>query len=383
MVDRRVRPLKQRPLRPGDPGREEQLAPEHMMHPRPAKPYWADSDGPMDSGIYVEGVRRRSPASLADTYRELAAMGDGAMAWVGLDRPSRTQLWSLAEQFRLHELAIEDAIVAHQRPKLERYGDTLFVVVRTARYLERTEEVDFGEVHAFVGANFVLTVRHGESFDLAAVRRDLEAEPELLALGPQAVLYAILDAAVDGYAPVIAGLQNAIDEIETEVFDGEPTVSRRIYELSREVIEFQRVARPLMPMLAAVSAEFVKRGIDEEMHRYLRDVGDHATIAVERVDGFRQNLQNILTVNAALVGQAQNEEMRRLSEAGYAQNEQVKRISAWAAILFAPTLVGTIYGMNFRYMPELHWLLGYPFALALMAVVCGVLYAVFRHRDWL
>ncbi|TMR04240.1 magnesium and cobalt transport protein CorA [Actinomadura soli] len=354
-----------------------------MMHPRPAKPYWAGTDGPVDSGIYVEGVRRRSPASLTDTYRELAAMGDGAMAWIGLDRPSQAQLWSLAEQFGLHGLAIEDAIVAHQRPKLERYGDTLFVVLRTARYLERTEEVDFGEVHAFIGGNFVLTVRHSESPDLAAVRRELEAEPELLALGPQAVLYAILDAAVDGYAPVIAGLQNAIDEIETDVFDGDPAVSRRIYELSREVIEFQRAARPLIPMLADVSAEFERHGIDEEMHRYLRDVGDHATIVVERVDGFRQNLQNILTVNATLVGQAQNEEMKRLSEAGYAQNEQVKRISAWAAILFAPTLIGTIYGMNFRHMPELHWLFGYPFAVVLMAVVCGVLYTVFKHRGWL
>ncbi|WP_433476334.1 magnesium and cobalt transport protein CorA [Spirillospora sp. CA-142024] len=337
----------------------------------------------MDSGIYLKGVRRRSPAGLGDTYRELEVMGDDAMAWIGLYRPSEAQLWSLAEQFGLHELAIEDAIVAHQRPKLERYGDTLFVVLRAARYLDETEEVDFGEVHVFLGRNFVLTVRHSESPDLAVVRRRLEEEPELLARGPEAVLYAILDAVVDGYAPVIAGLQNDIDEIETEVFRGDPAVSRRIYELSREVIEFQRATRPLIPILAALSAGSDKYGIDEELRRYLRDVDDHATTVVERVDGFRQNLQDILTVNATLVGQAQNEEIKHLTEASYAQNEEVKRISAWAAILFAPTLIGTIYGMNFRHMPELHWLFGYPFALVLMGIVCGVLYTAFKHRDWL
>jgi magnesium transporter len=211
----------------------------------------------------------------------------------------------------------------------------------------------------------------------------MEADPELLARGPEAVLYAILDAVVDGYAPVVAGLQNDIDEIETQVFQGDPNASRRIYELSREVIEFQRATRPLVSMLDALSAGFDKYGIDEELRRYLRDVADHATTVVERVDGFRQNLQDILTVNATLVGQAQNEETRLLTQASYAQNEEVKKISAWAAILFAPTLIGTIYGMNFVNMPELHWTLGYPYALALMAGVCLTLYAIFRRRGWL
>jgi magnesium transporter len=215
------------------------------------------------------------------------------------------------------------------------------------------------------------------------VRRRLEASPEMLARGPEAVLYAILDEVVDGYGPVVAGLENDIDEIEIQVFGGDPGVSRRIYELSREVIDFQRAARPLAGVLEGLSGGFAKYGVDEELQRYLRDVNDHLTQVVERVDGLRQLLQNILTVNATLVAQQQNDEMRSLTEASYNQNEEVKKISSWAAILFAPTLIGTVYGMNFVHMPELGWVFGYPFALTLMALVCGVLYLVFRRRDWL
>src|SRR4029450_10658093 len=200
------------------------------------------------------------------------------MAWLGLYRPAAAQLLTLAEEFELHELAVEDAIVAHQRPKLERYGDTLFVVLRPARYLDDVEEVDFGELHIFAGTDFILTVRHSESPDLSVVRRRMEGDPELLRRGPEAVLYAILDAVVEGYAPVVAGLQNDIDEIETEVFGGDPKVSRRIYELSREVIEFQRATSPLLGMLTGLMAGFEKYGTDEELQRYLRDVADHATI---------------------------------------------------------------------------------------------------------
>jgi magnesium transporter len=290
---------------------------------------------------------------------------------------------ALAEEFGLHELAVEDAIVAPQRPKLERYGDTLFVVLRPARYLDAAEEVDFGELHVFIGPDFVLTVRHSEVPNLAAVRRRMEGDPDLLRRGPEAVLYAILDAVVDGYAPVVAGLQNDIDEIETEVFRGDPKVSRRIYELSREVIEFQRATRPLVAVLEGLVGGFDKYGIDEELRRYLRDVTDHATTVMERVDGFRQMLQDILTVNATLVGQAQNEEMKGLTEASYAQNEDIKKISAWAAIFFAPTLIGTVYGMNFDQMPELNWAIGYPFALLAMVLLSVALYAMFKRRKWL
>jgi len=359
--------------------------PELSMDPRAAAE--APRVGPVEesvvtAAIYSRGRRVQTPPTLAQTYERLRETPDG-IAWIGLYRPAEAQLLTVAEEFGLHELAVEDAIVAHQRPKLERYGDTLFVVLRAARYLDDVEEVDFGELHLFVGGNFVLTVRHGPAPDLPAVRRRLEADPELLARGPEAVLYAILDAVVDGYAPVIAGLQNDIDEIETQVFGGDPKVSRRIYELSREVVEFQRATRPLLDILAGLAAGFDKYDTDEELRRYLADVADHATTAAERVDGFRQILADILTLNATLVSQAQNEEIRQLTVASYAQNEEIKRVSAWAAILFAPTLIGTIYGMNFDHMPELHWAVGYPFAIALMALTCVSLYAVFKHRGWL
>ena len=306
-------------------------------------------------------------------------------AWPGsgCTGPAKAELLAVAEQFGLHELAVEDAIVAHQRPKLERYGETLFVVLRAARYVDESEQVEFGELHVFTGPGFVLTVRHAESPNLAAVRQRMESDPDLLRLGPEAVLYAILDAVVDGYAPVVRGLQNDIDEIQTEVFGGDPQVSRRIYELSREVIEFQRATRPLLGMLAALEAGFSKYGTSEELQRYLRDVADHATTVVERVDDFQKLLTSILTVNATLVTQAQNEEMKNLTEASYAQNEEIKKVSAWAAILFAPTLIGTVYGMNFDHMPELHWLGGYPLALVLMLITCLGLYTMFKRQNWL
>ncbi|MBW8700087.1 Magnesium transport protein CorA [Streptomyces sp. MBT84] len=350
--------------------------------PGPAPEEPADTGSIVQAALYRDGVRISSPATLADTFRELLDERDG-MAWIGLARPTEAELLSLADEFDLHPLAVEDAMEAHQRPKLERYGETLFVVLRAARYLDAPEEVDFGELHVFVGPDFVVTVRHGAAPDLSAVRKRMEESPELLGLGPEAVLYAILDAVVDGYAPVVEGVQIDIDEIETEVFRGDPEVSRRIYELSREMVEFQRATRPLVGMLHALMAGFAKYGTDEELQRYLRDVADHVTHTSERVDGFRQALADILTVNATLVTQQQNAEMRALAEAGFEQNEEIKKISSWAAILFAPTLVGTIYGMNFSHMPELHWGFGYPFAIGLMGVVCASLYVIFKRRDWL
>jgi magnesium transporter len=378
---RTLRPAKRALLRSNN--RDPQPSPPELsMDPRAATVVVPVEGSVVSSAIYRDGRRVDSPPTLAETYQRLREQPD-TMAWIGLYRPTEAQLLAVADEFGLHELAVEDAIVAHQRPKLERYGDTLFVVLRAARYLDDVEEVDFGELHVFVGRNFVLTVRHGQAPDLPTVRRRMEDNPELLRRGPEAILYAILDSVVDGYAPVVAGLQNDIDEIETEVFRGDPKATRRIYELSREVIEFQRAARPLLDILHSLAAGFDKYGTDEELRRYLGDVADHATTAAERVDGFRQTLADILTLNATLVSQAQNEEVKHLTEASYAQNEEIKKISAWAAILFAPTLIGTIYGMNFDYMPELHWFGGYPFALALMAAVCVGLYVVFKRRDWL
>jgi magnesium transporter len=338
--------------------------------------------GVVDSAVYSGGKRTCSPKTLADTYHALRAEPDG-LAWIGLYRPEPEELTSLAEEFDLHELAVEDAITAHQRPKLERYGDTLFVVLRAARYVDDIEEVEFGELHVFIGQDFVITVRHAESPDLAVVRRRLEDDPELLAHGTEAVLYAILDAVVDGYLPVAAGLENDVDEIETQVFDGDPAVSRRIYELSREVVDFQRAASPLTAMLDGLSAGFEKYEVDEELRRRLRDVADHVVQVNERVESLRALLRDILQVNSILVAQKQNEEMTALSRTSNAQNDEVKKISAWAAIGFAPTTIASIYGMNFHNMPELKWYFGYPFAIGLMVVVSLVLYALFKRRGWI
>src|SRR3954454_14812688 len=335
----------------------------------------------VDIAIYVDGRRLAEPSSLRQTYQ--ACRKWRGLAWIGLYKPTEEEFSSVAREFGLHPLAVEDAIKAHQRPKIERYDGTLFVVLRPARYVDETETVEFGEIHAFVGGDFVVTVRHGEASALDQVRRRLESQPELLKRGPETILYAIMDRVVDDYAPVVAGLQNDIDEIENEVFSGNAGVSRRIYELSREVIEFQRAVQPLPDMPNALMAGFEKYGVDPELQHYLRDVHDHAIRVTERVEGFREILKNILSVSLTLVGVQQNEEVKDLSEAAIEQNDQVKRISGWAAILFAPTLVGTVYGMNFAYMPELHWTLGYPFALMLMLAVSLTLYIVFKRRRWL
>ncbi|MGE0027873.1 MAG: magnesium and cobalt transport protein CorA [Thermoleophilia bacterium] len=321
--------------------------------------------------VYRDGHRVAAPDDLGSLARECRA-GAG-VAWIGLAQPTSEEFQAIAEQFGLHALAVEDAVTAHQRPKLERYGDTLFVVLRTARYVDETETVEFGELHVFAGPTFVVTIRHGQAAALGEVRRKLEGRPDLLARGPIAILHAIVDRVVDDYAPVVAGIGNDIDEIEDEVFRAAGNPSRRIYELMREAIGFGRAVSPLPGMLEELMAA---RGPDDEELRYLRDVQDHALKVQEQVGGFRELLQNILSVTLTL-------ETRALSEAANRQNEEVKRISAWAAILFAPSLVGTIYGMNFRHMPELHWAAGYPMALGLMLLSSVVLYLVFKRRRWI
>jgi magnesium transporter len=341
----------------------------------------------VDNAIYIEGKRTVAPSSLEQTCEELRAGPDGGkrLCWIGLLRPSEDEIRAVATEFDLHPLAVEDAIDAHQRPKLEQYGRTLFVVLRPARYVDPVEVVETGEVHLFLGPDFVIVVRHAEVPDLGEVRHRLEASPELLSRGPFAVLYAVLDKVVDDYGPVLEGLQNDIDEIEVQVFDGDPDASRRIYQLTREVIEFQRAVDPLMGVLGEVRTLLKESASDAdlELRRMLRDVADHTTRVVERTEGFRQLLTNILTVNTALVAQRQNDEITRLTEASYKQGEQVKRISSWAAILFAPTLIAGVYGMNFTHMPELHWTLGYPMAVVLMLLLGLILYLIFKRRGWL
>lgn len=338
--------------------------------------------GVVNNAVYVDGERIASPATLAETFA-LLAENPRALAWIGLYRPESTLLAELAEEFGLHELAIEDAVVAHQRPKLERYGDTLFMVLRAAHYDDDDERVLFGELHVFAGANFVVTVRHSEGPDLSIVRHHMEQTPDAMDGGTEAVLYAIVDAVVDGYKPVVDGLANDIDEIETQVFDGDPRVSRRIYELNREVIEFQRAVTPLGGMLKQFAEGFADGHVDDQLDPVLRDIADHVTQDTERIDEFRVLLRDILAVNTSLVGQRQNEEAQRLAQANNDQADQTRRISAWAAILFAPSLIGSIYGMNFTFMPELHFTWGYYAALGAMALTSIVLYVVFKRRGWL
>ncbi|GAA4265633.1 magnesium/cobalt transporter CorA [Frondihabitans peucedani] len=329
----------------------------------------------IDNGVYVAGTRIENPRSLDETYR-LMHDNDG-MGWIGLYRPSPDEIRSVAHEFELHPLAIEDALLGHQRAKLERYDEILFAVLRPARYVDAEEVVEFGELHIFLGPEFVVTIRHAESPDLMKVRQRMEAAPELLAQGPEAVLYAILDQVVDEYEPVIAGLENDIDEIENDLFSEESTgLSERIYNLSREVINFQRAVVPLVKMLDGLQKGSEKYGVDLELQRSLRDVLDHTLLIVERVASFRAILDNALTVHATIV-------TRRQTDQSIQQNEEVKKISSWAAILFTPTLIASIYGMNFTHMPELKWEFGYPFAILLMIAAGFGLYWVFRKRRWL
>ncbi|WP_261166001.1 magnesium and cobalt transport protein CorA [Microbacterium sp. Marseille-Q6965] len=329
----------------------------------------------IDNAVYVDGKRIADPESLDQTFEYMRAQG--GMGWIGLVRATDEELDTVAAEFGLHRLAVEDARSGHQRAKLERYDHTLFVVLRPAWYDDRAETVEFGELHIFIGRDFVVTVRHGDAPDLARVRRRMEADPDLLRRGPEAVLYAILDEVVDQYAPVVLGVENDIDEIETALFtDTGAQLSRRIYQLSAEVLSFQRGTQPLSGMLEALLRGGDKYGVDVELQRLLRDVHDHVLRIADRIAGFRAVLDNALTVNATMVTQRQ-------TETALQQNEQVKKISGWAAILFGPTLIGGIYGMNFDDMPELHWAWGYPFALGLMAATSVTLWAVFKWRRWM
>ncbi|CAI3801721.1 magnesium/cobalt transporter CorA [Pseudarthrobacter sp. MM222] len=328
----------------------------------------------IDNAVYVDGVRSAEPESLEQTFETLNK--HGGMAWIGLYRPTETEMAAVAAEFELHGLAVEDAISAHQRPKLERYGDNLFTVLRPARYIDESETVEFGELHIFTGKNFVVTVRHAETGGVAQVRRRLEGRPDLLRHGPEAVLYALLDQVMDDYVPVVAGLENDIDEIEDQLFSGDPKVSRRIYELAREVIQFQRAIHPLPAMMQQLRRGFEKYQVDTELQHNLRDVEDHVERLISRADSFRDLLQNALTLDGTLTANRQN-------EASALQNEQVKKISSWAAILFAPSFVAGVYGMNFDHMPELHWTLGYPMAILLMAATAALMYAIFKRKGWL
>ncbi|HEY4615205.1 MAG TPA: magnesium and cobalt transport protein CorA [Citricoccus sp.] len=329
----------------------------------------------VDNAIYKDGKRLLAPTTLQETFAACERLG--GMAWVGLYRPDEAELQEVARELNLHELAVEDALAGGQRAKLEHYDDDRFFVLIPARYIDETETVEFGELNVFVGPHFVVTVRHSEVPDLSRLRRYLEQErPERLAAGTPAVVHGILDSVVDDYFPVADGLDNDIAEIEDQIFSGDGNVSRRIYQLSREVVNFQRAIRSLPYMLENMIENLEDRPSMVEVVRKLRDVQDHAEQLNDRVTAMRTMLEHALELDSTLTS-------KKLAEVSVRQNEQVKRISSWAAIIFAPQLVGSVYGMNFTRMPELHWVWGYPFSLGLMLAIGVVLYVLFRRNDWL
>jgi magnesium transporter len=321
----------------------------------------------VDCAVYEHGARRDGPVGLRAA--ELAAREKGVFVWIGLHEPTQEEFDSVAREFDLHELAVEDAIKAHQRPKLEVYDGSLFIVLRTARYIDETETVDFGQVLLFVGESFLISVRHGAPSDLHGVRLELEQRRELLRCGPSAALHAIVDRVVDDYAPVIAGIEDDIEEVEEDVFSpGRTNPAERIYELKREVIEFHRAMGPLIePLRRLAAGEFAL--IHDDVRAYFRDVYDHAVRTDERSDGFRELLTGVLEANLAQVAAR--------------QNEDVRRISAWVAIVAVPTMVAGIYGMNFEHMPELEWTFGYPLVIGVMLVTCALIYRGFKRAGWL
>ncbi|MDO5676908.1 MAG: magnesium and cobalt transport protein CorA [Propionibacteriaceae bacterium] len=336
----------------------------------------------VDVGYYIDGVRIATPSTFEQGFKLLDEHDEG-FVWLGLYRPTHADMALLAEEFQLSPLLVEDTITAHQRPKFERYGETLFLVLRAARYIDRSETVDFGEVHAIVGDRFAVTVRHSETPDLTTVRRMLEDDAETLKIGPSVVLEYLLDKIVDDYRPVAMGIENDIDEIETQVFSGSARVSRRIYELSREVMDLQRAVRPLKPIMDAIRRDRVFLAAGEHRRQELRDIEDHAIHINERVEVLRETLKGALDLNMSLQTQRQNEEVRNMTSASLKQAEDSRRIAAWAGVLFVPSLVTGTYGMNFRNMPELEWAAGYPFALALMVATGLGMYLIFKSKKWL
>ena len=328
----------------------------------------------IDCAVYRDGQRRPGELALADAFE--AASEDGSLVWIGLYEPDEQEFESVRREFNLHELAVEDAIKAHQRPKLEVYDDTLFVVLKTARYVEAEEVVEFGEIMLFIGPQFVVTVRHKPASELRGVRKQIESRPDLLRFGPSAVLYAIMDRVVDDYLPVIDGLDQDIKEVEKEVFsEAGSNPAERIYMLKREVIEFHQSTAPLKEPLDRLARGQV-RSLHEDMPEYLRDVQDHLLRVVEQVSGFRELLTSVLQANLTQVALLQN-------EVGMRQNADMRKISAWVAIVAVPTMIAGIYGMNFDYMPELRWPVGYPAALLAMVVACAFLYRAFKRNGWL
>ncbi|MEU2436303.1 magnesium and cobalt transport protein CorA [Streptomyces rubradiris] len=324
---------------------------------------------------YQDGVRVPGGADLVDAVRLVRKSGEG-FVWLGLHEPTEREFAGVAELFDLHPLAVEDAVEAHQRPKLEHYGDTLFAVFKTVCYVEHerltatSEVVDTGEIMVFVGEDFVITVRHGRHGSLGPLREELETDPRQLAKGPAAVLHAIADHVVDDYLNVTDAVQGDIDQVETEVFseNGARLDPGRIYQMKRELLELKRAVVPLGRPVEDLATRPI-RVVDPEIQAYFRDVLDHLIRAKEQIAAFDELLNSILQAHLAQVTVAQNEDMRR--------------ITAWAAVIAVPTMVCGMYGMNFDHMPELHWRFGYPLVITVTAAACLAVYRGFRRNGWL
>ncbi|MDR6979434.1 magnesium transporter [Streptomyces sp. 3330] len=365
---------------------------------RPARPSLRKGGGRMETGAYDTTRDPATPSAVVDcaVYRDGARVAyaqpptpqeamrqvrrDGGFVWIGLHEPTEAEFAGIASEFGLHPLAVEDAVQAHQRPKLERYDDSLFTVFKTIHYIEHdrltanSEVVETGEVMCFTGKDFFITVRHGGQGSLRALRHRLQDDPELLAKGPSAVLHAIADHVVDGYIAVADAVQDDIDEVETEVFSpgrkGTPrgTDAGRIYQLKREVLEFKRAVSPLLRPMQLLS-ERPMRLVDPDIQKYFRDVADHLARVQEQVIGFDELLNSILQAN--------------LAQASVAQNEDMRKITSWAAIIAVPTMVCGVYGMNFDYMPELHSKYGYPVVMSAMVALCVGIHRTLKRNGWL
>ena len=321
----------------------------------------------VDCAHYKDGSRQHEGPLPIDEAARCSSQEDG-FVWIGMHDTDDAELQQVAEKFHLPELAVEDAMHAHQRPKLEDYPEGYFLVLHTARYLDDVEEVEFGEVHVFAGRGYVIVIRHGAASELAEARQRLEDNADLLAEGPVAAVWAILDKIVDDYEPVIAGLENDVEEVEVAVFGESSDETRRIYFLRRELAEFYRAVHPLLqPLEELVSREHA--GTDDSIREHMRDVADHVKRLEDAIATQRELLTSILQANLAVIS--------------VQQNDIVKQISGWAAIITVPTLVASIYGMNFRHMPELQWHYGYPATLVVMVLLAVALHRVLRRAGWL
>ncbi len=323
--------------------------------------------GVIACAAYADG-RRVGDVAIPD-ISEVVAQPD-RFVWIGLHEPGTELLREIQREFGLHDLAIEDALKAHQRPKLERYGDSLFVVLRTAHVDAAAAGVELGETHVFIGPRYVISVRHGASAPLAEVRARCEATPTLLAKGPGFVLYALMDFVVDQFFPLVDALEDKLEALEDLIFHApfSRETTERIYRLKRDLLEVKRAVSPLVDICNRLMRADVEL-IHEDTRVYFRDVYDHAIRLNEMVDTLRELLTTALEANLSLISVAQNEAM--------------KRLAGWAAIVAVPTMIAGVYGMNFKFMPELDWSFGYPLAVGAMLGACAYLYYRFKRSGWL